>query len=217
MDLLESDAEIDLNNWYYYSKFKVSLKMLNSIAAWPSKSANNSIMVDIGAGSGIFTKAFFNALNAPGKRAYAIDKHYQKKNLGIHENISFCKELPEGIKPSYLIFMDVLEHVENDVDFLKRWVKIAPPESIFLFSVPAYKWLWSDHDLFLKHKRRYSLKELENVISAAGITALKSRYFYASIFPFVFLQRKILEPLVKELGLFRKQGIKPTNNLNNFF
>ena len=217
MDLLESTTKIDLNNWYYHSKFKIALKMLASLEAWPSNSATNNILVDIGSGSGVFTKAFYNAFKVPEKKAYAIDKHYKKENLGIHDGVYFCKKLPDGVEPSYLFLMDILEHVENDIDFLKKWVEIASPNSIFLFTVPAFKCLWSDHDLFLKHKKRYSLKELENVISEAGMIVLKARYFYASIFPFVFFKRKIVEPLCKMFGFLFKQGIKPSNNLNNFF
>lgn len=217
MDLLESDAKIDINNWYYYTKFRISLKMLTAKGVWTSSSANNNILADIGAGSGVLTRAFFKAFNAPGKKAYAIDKNYKKEDLGIHNGILFCKELPEGVKPSYFFLMDVLEHVENDIDFLSKWVETAPPGTIFLFTVPASKRLWSEHDLYLKHKKRYSLKELEKVISASGLVVLKAHYFYATIYPFVFLKRKIIEPLLKKFGIFFSQGIKPFNSLSNFF
>ncbi len=215
MDLLESDPKIDINHWYYYSKFKVSLKILNAAAAWPSNSIKNYILVDVGAGSGIFIKAFFSAFSVPDKKAYAIDKYYKKEELGNFDNIIFCKKLPKGINPSYFFFMDILEHVDDDVDFLKRYVELAPPGSIFLFTVPAFKWLWSEHDLFLKHKKRYSLKELEKTISTADLVVLKAHYFYAIIFPLAFLKRKIVEPLFKGFGILPEQGIKPSNNLFN--
>lgn len=217
MDLLESNSKVDINSWYYYSKFKLSLNILSSISSLKSAvSAESAILADIGAGSGVFTKAFLDAFTSPHKKAYAIDTNYKEVDLGFRDNVYFCHELPKGIKPNYFFFMDVLEHVESDVDFLNNWVESAPKGSIFLITVPAFKCLWSNHDLFLKHKKRYSLKELEKVISAAGLDVLKSSYFYASIFPFVFLKRKILEPLFRSTGFLNAQGIKPANKLSNF-
>src|SRR6185437_10984047 len=54
----------------------------------------------------------------------------------------------------YLI-MDVLEHVEHDEDFLASLIAFSRPGSVFLITVPAWPFLWSEHDVVAGHFRRY--------------------------------------------------------------
>ena len=52
-----------------------------------------------------------------------------------------------------------------------------------MVTVPAYRWLWSAHDEFLHHKRRYSLAELREKIAAAGLQIAELAYFNSLLFP----------------------------------
>jgi hypothetical protein len=52
-----------------------------------------------------------------------------------------------------------------------------------VITVPAYRWLWSAHDEFLHHKRRYSAGELRGKIAAAGLRAEGLSYFNTLLFP----------------------------------
>ena len=54
--------------------------------------------------------------------------------------------------------MDVLEHVSDDVGLVREYAKRAKPGTRFVVSVPAFMWLWSGHDVFLEHHRRYTLR-----------------------------------------------------------
>jgi hypothetical protein len=42
--------------------------------------------------------------------------------------------------------------------------------------VPAYQWLWSEHDESLHHKRRYTATELSRKASLAGFKIRKRSY-----------------------------------------
>lgn len=209
MDLKECHPDIDINHWYYHSKFLATKKMLNDGSFWPSPLIKECVLADIGAGSALFTKAFLQSLNAPSKKAYAVDINYPDEQLGLHEGINFVRELQTDIMPTHLFFMDVLEHIEDDRGFLKGWVKRCLPGTTFIITVPSFNFLWSEHDVFLGHKRRYTLKKIKKVIKNSGLEVLKSRYFFAAIFPIVFAVRKILEPLYRLFGKHRKQGIAP--------
>ena len=55
--------------------------------------------------------------------------------------------------------MDVLEHIRDDYSALKEWKKVLNPNGIILISVPAFQHLWSHHDKFLGHYRRYNKKD----------------------------------------------------------
>jgi len=217
MDLKELTAGVDINHWYYQAKFLSVKRMLIRAKAWPPGKPKESIIADIGAGSGIFTEAFINSLKAAPKYCYAVDIRYPQEFLGVHKGINFVRELPVGTKPSYLFFMDVIEHVDNDAIFLKRWVELSQPKSYFVFTVPAFRFLWSRYDNFLEHKRRYTLEEVEMLVSGCGLKVLRSSYFFAAVFPLVFLARKIIGPLMARLKMPDYQGIRPPNPVVNIF
>lgn len=171
--------------------------------------------MDIGAGSGIFIRAFLDSLRTAPKCAYAIDAAYQQGLLGLRDGIHSLRALPDGVRPSYLFFMDILEHIDNENEFLMKWVTVSKARSYFIFTVPAFNFLWSRHDAFLGHRRRYRLKGLEELVSSRGLDIIASSYFFATILPLVFLERKLFEPLRNYLGIRRRQGIKQTRPLLN--
>lgn len=216
MDLLELDEEIDISHWYYYSKYKAMLKILKEASAWPPGSRDDGIIVDVGAGSAIFTRAFLKELGPNGKAAYAVDKNYSEGRIGFHNGVHFCAELPGEADPFYFFFVDVIEHIDEDALFLKNWSRKSKSGSVFLLTAPAYNWLWSSHDDFLKHKRRYSLNELEKIALEADLAILKSCYYFSTLLPFAVVKRKVLEPLLNNFGFFFKPGIRATNkNINS--
>ena len=46
-----------------------------------------------------------------------------------------------------------------------------------IITVPAFMSLWSGHDVFLEHKRRYTLPELKQKLVSAGFQIEKISYF----------------------------------------
>lgn len=79
--------------------------------------------------------------------------------------------------------MDVLEHVDDDLALLSDYVGKVPSGSGFLITVPAFSFLWSAHDDFLEHKRRYTLNQLESVVKQAGLTVKQGNYCFSTVFP----------------------------------
>ena len=47
--------------------------------------------------------------------------------------------------------------------------------------------LWSGHDIFLKHYRRYTLNQMKSVIGESGLKIIESKYLYSTIFAVVWL------------------------------
>ncbi|MDR2510259.1 MAG: hypothetical protein LBC77_06410 [Spirochaetaceae bacterium] len=97
--------------------------------------------------------------------------------------------------------MDVLEHIKDDAAFLDRLLEKTPCGSMIFVTVPAFQFLFSSHDVFLKHYRRYNKNELLGLLNRASFNrrALrieKCHYFYASLFVMraaaFFIQRKQL-------------------------
>jgi len=88
-----------------------------------------------------------------------------------------------------ICLFDVLEHIDEDVETLIAVKGLLAEGGRVLVTVPAYRWLWSVHDDFLHHKRRYSATELRQKIAASGLQPVKISYFNTILFPLVAIFR----------------------------
>jgi SAM-dependent methyltransferase len=83
-----------------------------------------------------------------------------------------------------LIFAtDVLEHLEDDRRVMGELWRVAAPGARLLATVPAYQWLWSQHDEAHHHFRRYTLRGLRERLSAEGWEAVEWSYFNTVLLP----------------------------------
>lgn len=88
-----------------------------------------------------------------------------------------------GQRFDLVCMFDVLEHIEEDVATLAALRELLAPGGRALITVPAYRWMWSKHDEFLHHKRRYTAAELEKKARAAGLAVATLSYFNTLLFP----------------------------------
>src|SRR6185503_3013024 len=65
-----------------------------------------------------------------------------------------------------------------------------------LVTVPAYGFLWSEHDEALHHRRRYAAHELRNKLTLAGFEIERCSYFITALF-FPILLVRILQGIFK--------------------
>src|SRR6266550_5910490 len=177
LELLSGDQE---SHWYYASKSAALRKCL--------RDRSPEVILDVGAGSGFFTKVLLRDTTA--RSATCVDTGYPTDWSEIHfaKSISFRRT---GGDPDadLVLFMDVLEHVDDDVGLLRAHVARARSGTRFVVSVPAFSWLWSSHDDFLHHRRRYTLSGVHELLSAAGLAPLTGFYFFGGLFPAVAAQR----------------------------
>jgi hypothetical protein len=67
-------------------------------------------------------------------------------------------------KCDLILLMDVPEHVDDDVGLMRSALVGAAEHAYMLITVPAFQKLFSAHDIFLEHKRRYTLRQVEQVV-----------------------------------------------------
>jgi hypothetical protein len=90
-----------------------------------------------------------------------------------------------------VVMMDVLEHLENDKEMLDEIVTNSMGQNYFFITVPAFKSLWSAHDVYLCHYRRYTISSLKKVLLDCNYKIFSTYYLYGILFPLVWLSRKI--------------------------
>ena len=88
-----------------------------------------------------------------------------------------------------LLACDVIEHVPDDARALVELRRVAAPGARLLLTVPAYGWLWSSHDVYMHHHRRYTLRQLRARTRAAGWEPAIDSYFMTAVLPPVAVTR----------------------------
>ncbi len=104
--------------------------------------------------------------------------------------------LGEGTYDS-VVFLNVLEHIEDDLGALERINRLLRPGGTIVVLVPQYKWLFGSFDRQVGHHRRYIKSELRDRLHATGFQLVKEKSFNApAIFGWwinaVLLQRKTM-------------------------
>lgn len=179
VDIKESGLVSTDTNWYYRAKVAAVIRKLKL-------NPNIGLLVDVGSGSGFFGSEIAKVKKVD-KKVF-IDPGYSTSppiNLKDSEWFVECPHLSGDV----YLFIDVLEHVDEDVNLLQHYVNEASDEALFIVSVPAFSFLWSKHDEFLEHKRRYTRADLEKVATLAGLSVVSSGYLFSSVFPLVYLVR----------------------------
>jgi len=59
-----------------------------------------------------------------------------------------------------ILYIDVLEHIENDAEELDRAARMLRPNGYLIVLAPAHPWLFSDFDAAIGHYRRYTRRTL---------------------------------------------------------
>ncbi|PIP93259.1 MAG: hypothetical protein COW00_12030 [Bdellovibrio sp. CG12_big_fil_rev_8_21_14_0_65_39_13] len=120
----------------------------------------------------------------------------------LSSKVSMTKEMPDKTKLfDVLVVMDVIEHVDHPKELLKQWLQSLKPNGILLVTVPAFQSLWSNHDVLLGHRRRYTRHSLEVELEGLPIVKLYNRYAFSFVFPLVWLARKVIKKQSNETDL----------------
>ncbi|HEY7968033.1 MAG TPA: class I SAM-dependent methyltransferase [Solirubrobacteraceae bacterium] len=81
------------------------------------------------------------------------------------------------------VCLDVIEHIEDEHGALGEMLRVVRPGGSLVVTVPAYQWLWSDHDVINHHFRRYTSRTLSRATAAAGWRTVRVSYFNAALLP----------------------------------
>lgn len=173
-------ADAEDSHWWFCGRRAMAEELLRK-----TKLSSQPRILEIGAGTGgniPMLEKFGDVTGIemePEARSIALDK----------TGYAFLDgHLPDGLPPletgfDLVCMFDVLEHVNEHEAALDTVHSLIGKDGYLLMSVPAHQWLWSRHDEYLHHFRRYSRKGLKGTLQQHGFEIERLTFTNMSLFP----------------------------------
>jgi len=198
--IFQKMLKLESSHWWFVARRKIIQKAINNLDL-----PRNIRILDAGCGNGdnLSLLSTFGDLVAFEKNEYAL-KTAKSKKIGEIYKAELPDKLPNTVKTNFdlIVLLDVLEHIDDDSKSLTTVRKLMNNKGIILITVPAFQWLWSEHDVIHHHKRRYSKSELREKLDSSGFRIKYISYFNTLLFPFALVERigqKIFSPSNPEI------------------
>ena len=205
--------EIEETHWWFRGRRNILLRQLNTLVS----GSKDLTILDVGCGTGM-TMEYVGKFG----RIMGLDKS--------SDALNFCrlrglKNLFQGDACSLpfkdqsydvLIILDLLEHLDDDIQGLEEFYRVLRHRGKIVIFVPAFQFLWSFQDDISHHKRRYTLKELQSSLVRANFHVIKISYANFFLFPIILFLRKLMKLLKIRAESENRINIKMFNSCLSF-
>jgi len=140
-------------------------------------------ILDVGCGDGLF----FGPLSLFGEvegveAASDLVNPYLPRSGRVHV-CPFDRSFQPGKRYSLILMLDVLEHLPDPQAALQHALSLLEPDGTLLVTVPAFRLLWTNHDILNAHFTRYTKRSFGELAHRAGLRIEAARYFFQWMFP----------------------------------
>ncbi len=184
-------------------------------------------VLDIGCGSGHLLRL----LQDQGKDVVGLEPSGELVDLAqaLHGPLRIEHGSPEDIdrwphRFDTITIIDVLEHIQDDVQQLRRMKALLKPRGRLVVVVPAFQVLYGPRDAEQGHFRRYERGDLVHKLQMTGYRIGKVRYWNAMGFLPYFIASRVLPRLlrvdlrsVNEKGALKRMMIKVLDAWYRYF
>ena len=181
-------AAVEDTHWWFAARRMICDQMVDRLNLPPA-----ATIIEPGCGTG----GNFPMLMRHG-RLYAMDtdplalRFAASRGLAELEKGSLPDNIPFGDTKFDLVFMtDVLEHLDDENGSLLALRTRLKPGGKLLLTVPAFSWLWSEHDESHHHRRRYRAGQLKEIVSGAGFKVEYLSHYNTILFPAIAAVRTL--------------------------
>jgi SAM-dependent methyltransferase len=184
--------QLEDSYWWFVGRHRLTEALMREHYGKPGSRNPPLTILDIGCGTG----AMSTRLAAWGRVVSAdfspLALQFSRRRGLQHLVGADAMHLPfRANRFDTLVAMDMLEHLPDDATALCEFHRVLKPGGRVIASVPAYRHLWSEHDIALMHYRRYVRSELDSRFKAAGFRVEKLSHTMMVLYPVVALQRRL--------------------------
>jgi ubiquinone/menaquinone biosynthesis C-methylase UbiE len=199
--------EVEESYWWFVARNKIIKDIIQKYCQLPK----GSTILDIGCGTGSFAKGISEdyIVHCLDTSPLAL-KYCKMRGLQNLYNCTVQEFQPLDLKINTVTMLDVLEHIEDDRSVVRRVYELLEVNGYFVATVPAYKWLWSGHDVLHQHWRRYRSNEIINILKKEGFRILYHTYFDTLLFPVAALKR-----IIQKFFNINNKNIEPVDPVPN--
>jgi len=175
-------------HWWFRGRRKILRSLLQRLP-WPA----GADVLEIGVGPGINLVTLYPLqINL-----FGLEMNERSARIAAERSEArvFCgtvERFParlEQRKFDAITLYDVLEHINDDQSALLQLTRRLKAGGCLLLTVPAYQWLWGEHDIINQHCRRYTMPQLREKLEKAGLQVTRATYFNTLLLlPAVFVR-----------------------------
>jgi len=178
--------EVEDRHWWFRGRAAVVAAMLGRLDLGDSPR-----ILDAGCGTGRNLQRYAQLGPAQGIEPSADAVQFCRERGLDNVQQATLEQLPFG-EGSFdlMVATDVLEHVDDDALALRELHRVAAPGGRLVMTVPAFRWLWSEEDDRLGHRRRYTRKGLRALTEQSGWEPLFATYFNLLLLAPIALARR---------------------------
>ena len=205
----------ETRHWWFLARRTIILSILKRYLDKTSNDISACKVLDVGCGCGANLAELSRLCNATGIEpsfeglSYCRQRQLHVTKGSLPDNLPVPEEFFDAV-----LLIDVLEHIDDDCASVSKIHNLLKPDGILLITVPAYQWLYTARDYMHHHKRRYSKKQLHELILSQGFSKEIESYYNFWLFPLACMERiskKILGMDKQETDLVVPPA--PINNL----
>lgn len=189
--------EVETTHWWFQAKKDIIVQLVkNKIIPQLANLKKSDINIaDVGCGVGLLLNSLaeYGQVTGIDYSDQAIDfcrKSFSgellQKDISIENN-------PEK-KYDLVIVSDLIEHIKDDRKAITNIYNMLKPNGYAIITVPAFQFLWSQHDANNMHYRRYSLEDLKRLISFVPL-----KISYISYYNFFLFHIAVIVRLIKKM------------------
>lgn len=170
-ELIQAEERLESKYWWFVGRRAILERLLRHFVK------HSQVAVDVGCGSG----RNLEVLAGHADWVLGLDRSAAAIQLAATRRFSVlcgdAKALPLADSSADLLTaLDVLEHMDDDIRVLGEFRRVLRPGGHLVLTVPAYRFLWSEHDEALQHRRRYIASELHIKLTNSGFEVQKRSY-----------------------------------------
>jgi 2-polyprenyl-3-methyl-5-hydroxy-6-metoxy-1,4-benzoquinol methylase len=198
-------AEREESYWWWVGKNRIILSMVERYGGRVSgfgvrvsgESEGKPRALDIGCGAGGVLAKLARGFDAIGIDMSPIAREYCAKRGLVALDGSLPDALPVAAKSDsfdVIVMSEVIEHVPEDRRSVETVARLLKPGGVLICTVPAHMWLWSSHDDFNFHQRRYTRRQFGSLFeNLPGVTLERMvlSYYQAASLPLIVGARAV--------------------------